>query len=39
VATIEKAKSDYEQRLEPVTRINGDTIFSVEKLEEVSELV
>jgi hypothetical protein len=37
--TIEKAKSDYEQRLEPVTRLM-ETLFSTdEQLEEVGELV
>ena len=36
---IEKAKSDYEQRLEPVTKLM-ETLFSPEeKLEEVGELV
>jgi hypothetical protein len=39
MATIEKAKSDYEQRLEPVTKLM-ETLFSPEdKLEEVGELV
>ena len=37
--TIEKAKSDYEQRLEPVTKLM-ETLFSTDdKLEEVGELV
>ena len=39
MATIEKAKSDYEQRLEPVTKLM-ETLFSTDdKLEEVGELV
>jgi len=37
--TIEKVKSDYEQRLEPVTKLM-ETLFSTDdKLEEVGELV
>jgi len=37
--TIEKAKSDYEQRLEPVTKLMETLFCPDEKLEEVGELV
>jgi hypothetical protein len=37
--TIEKAKSDYEQRLEPVTKLMETLFSSDEQLEEVGELV